>query len=215
VFNLGARETNELILVLAAGKGWFMLNGLPVEVLEIGDSTSRLIQIGTGFIAGDEQAGATTAYSGFEVISLVDQEVDSAVEIEKPDGLIGATDIRVMADDFFITGTFENPVLPEGEHWSYGYIFHSSESNVFDAVFVRDDKSWRHLSRTGSVDLTSEIDTGQSGQIRTAPREKNRLTLISVAPAFVHRFTAQRNTSSVSTRNRGRSRFYAVLDKFT
>jgi hypothetical protein len=69
--NVGANETNELLLIAQNDVGYFFLNGQYISTLDLSDRTeSGEIAVVTAFYIGDERIGSNTNYEAWIIWEL-------------------------------------------------------------------------------------------------------------------------------------------------
>ena len=205
LIDIKPRGTNSLRIVALEDKGWVFINDTYVTTLDLeGISEAGNVQAINGYFKGDGIEGGVTRYEGLTVRRLQTSygPVDGALA-HNDDGFIEEHDSNVEIADAVIEARFFNPYSRAVGQWDYGFIFRGSSVNTFLAVIVTDDGKWQHKVRTGTVESSVLLDSGESSAINTSSNGSNYIRLIVLgddAWFFINEiFVAKLDLSSLST----------------
>jgi len=175
LIDIKPRGTNSLRIVALEDKGWVFINDTYVTTLDLeGISEAGNVQAINGYFKGDGIEGGVTRYEGLTVRRLQTSygPVDGALA-HNDDGFIEEHDSNVEIADAVIEARFFNPYSRAVGQWDYGFIFRGSSVNTFLAVIVTDDGKWQHKVRTGTVESSVLLDSGESSAINTSSNGSN------------------------------------------
>ena len=148
----GARDSNQLRIVVTEDIGWFFVNGEFIAQLDLSDGPlSGDVAAVTGFHSGNEVNGYSTAFQGFTVR---DPEfvADESDELRHDnDGFIKQFEMHTDVTDFIAAVTFTNPYSRSVGSWDYGIGFRDSGTGSFHAFAVTSDGQWEHFVREGGT----------------------------------------------------------------
>ena len=185
-FDTSSRGSNQLKLVVAGTRAWVFVNGKFTTVLDLGSSvTPGDVQLASGYFNGDEVKGAETRFVNFKVTPTKKLFGPTDGNLVDSQDRISLRHSGVEIKDSIIESEFFNPSV--AGNWSYGFMVQSSGANNFEAVFVRNTTTgsfntakWHHVTRTGSVESSTEIDSGSVFGLDTSIRGSNRLSLLTL-----------------------------------
>ncbi|MDA1129603.1 MAG: protein kinase, partial [Chloroflexi bacterium] len=185
-FDTSSRGSNQLKLVVAGTKAWVFINGKFTTVLNLGSAVTRGdVQVASGYFNGDEVGGAETRFEDFKVTSIDKLFGPASGNLVDSQDLISGRRSGVEINDSVIEAEFFNPSV--SGNWSYGFMVQSSGANNFEAIFVRNTvgssfntTKWHHITRTGSVESSTEVGSGSVFGLDTSLRGSNRLSLLTL-----------------------------------
>ena len=174
--NTGAGGRNHLQVVALGDRGWFFVNGEFVSAVDLSEITGRGdIAVITGAFTGNEVAGAVTRYADFRGNRLTPRYGPASGRLEYVEGKVSQHRSRVWARDLVTEAEFINP---NGNDWSYGFMFRNPEANRLDAVVLTGGRQWYHETRAIGDDEYTTVDSGRisAGNFRS----RNHLLLLTI-----------------------------------
>jgi hypothetical protein len=180
-FDTATQGSNRLKLVAVGGRGWLFVNGQHVGSLKLGASSpTGDVAVVTGYFRGNQVGGAVTAFNKFTVTAMSKRYGPKDGSLVQQEGLIAVYSSGVAVKNAVAEARFFNPNLASKGSWSYGFLVRSQDDNTFDAVFVRSNQNWYHLSRSGSVESSVELASSYLYGLDTTLRGSNHLLVVAV-----------------------------------
>jgi hypothetical protein len=181
LLNLGANETNELLLIAHEAVGYFFLNSQFISRLDLSARDEfGALALGTAFYGSHERPGAVTRYQALTVWPYEPVSQTAVGQLDhQNDGFIRMLGGNVNRRNFVAEATFIHPYPVAEGSWDWGFAFRERSDTRW--LVIESDGDWSHIKRVSGGDTF--LDQGSVTNLATGAEESNQLTLIALDDA--------------------------------